>query len=81
MACSATHSYAEVEGGQPGKTLNQMTKKDLYARAQKLNIKGRSKMMRAAGKEELVAAVRNKYKQIGDNMRRKGKGKGKATKA
>lgn len=75
MSCASKDGYAnliDMDGGRV--ILSDLPKAELYARAKKLGIKGRSKMKKA----ELVTAVRNKYKEIGESMRRKGKGKGKA---
>lgn len=54
-----------VGGGKP---LPTMTKKDLYARAKKAQIVGRSKMV----KHELVTALRSHYKALGEKIRRRG---------
>ena len=57
------------KGGARGKKLEAESKKDLYAKAKKYGIKGRSTMK----KNELAAAVRAHQKSVGDAISRRGK--------
>lgn len=54
----------DMDGGKAGKKLEKETKDEIYKRAQKYQIKGRSSMNKA----QLVAAVRAKYKEVGDKL-------------
>jgi hypothetical protein len=54
-----------MDGGFPrGQKMETQTVKDLYAKAKRYDVKGRSKMKKA----ELVAAIRLKQKQFGDKI-------------
>lgn len=57
-----------LTGGQKGKKLESDKKTDLYKKAQKYGIKGRSKM----NKNQLVQAVRSAQKKVGDAIARRG---------
>lgn len=56
----------DMVGGKAGKKLEKETKAALYERAKKYNIVGRSKMT----KEQLIDAIRTKYKEIGKQRRK-----------
>ena len=58
----------EVDGG--AKKLEKNKSKELYAKAKKYGVKGRSKMRKTA----LVAAVRAAQKAIGERIRRSRRG-------
>lgn len=51
----------KMDGGQQGKRMETQTVKELYAKAQRYEITGRSKMRKA----DLIAAIRLKQKEIG----------------
>jgi hypothetical protein len=72
---AATSEAAQQDGG--AQRLDKNKKKELYRKARKYAIKGRSKM----SKRELVVAVRSAQKALGERLRRRGKGKGKRTNA
>lgn len=59
-----------LDGG--AKRLEKNKKTDLYKKARKYQIKGRSKMT----KRQLVSAVRAAHKAVGERIRRRGKGRG-----
>jgi len=58
-----------MEGGQKGKNLSKDKKTELYEKAKKYKIVGRSKMR----KDELVEAIRNKQKEIGNAISKRRK--------
>lgn len=51
--------------------LEKMTMAELYERAKKYNIKGRSKMRNLASKSLLIAAIRKAYAEIGKRYQKK----------
>lgn len=58
-------AYKSMEGGAT--PLPKLTKMELYEKAKKAQIKGRSTM----NKGELVTALREHYKKIGEAIRRR----------
>lgn len=66
MACGNGQVLEQTAGGPP---LGKLKKMELYERAKKAGIPGRSKMR----KEELVQAVRAHYKKVGESIRKRAK--------
>lgn len=65
MACGCSQSSTFMQGGSPkGVKLEKEKVDDLYAKARKYNIRGRSKMNKA----ELVAAIRKAQKELGEKL-------------
>lgn len=60
---------ASLVGGKKGKKMESDSKADVYKKAQKYNIKGRSKM----NKTQLISAVRNAQKAVGNAIARRTK--------
>lgn len=58
-----------LSGGKRGKKLETDTKKDLYEKAKRYDVNGRSKM----NKQELVTAVRRKQQELGQKLSRRKK--------
>lgn len=52
----------ESDGGKKGVAMEKETKAELYEKAKRYNIVGRSKMNKAA----LIQAIRQKQKEIGE---------------
>ncbi len=76
MACGCSQSGVlpmrggGSSGGKRGVKLETEKKTDLYEKAKKYAIKGRSKM----NKSELVSAIRAKQQEIGDAIARRRRG-------
>lgn len=69
MACGCSQSGLMSGGSPRGVPLTESKKTELYEKAKRYNIKGRSKM----NKMQLVEAIRAKQKEIGENIRRRRK--------
>ena len=57
------------KGGERGVRMETQNVKDLYAKAKRYNIVGRSKMRKA----ELIQAIRDKQKEIGTRISKRKK--------
>jgi hypothetical protein len=64
--CAAT----TLSGGGM-KRLECLTKKELYDRAKEYKVEGRSKM----NKEQLITAIRQAHKRVGENIRKRSRNK------
>lgn len=62
--CGSMLNGTGMIGGKPGKKLEKDTKKELYAKAKKYSVKGRSKM----NKVELANAVRKAQRELGEKL-------------
>jgi len=64
MSCGCSENMV---GGKPGTRLEKETKTDLYEKAKKYKIPGRSKMNKA----ELIAAIRAHHKTVGEKLHKR----------
>ena len=67
MACGCSQSGVMSGGSPRGVPLTDQKKTELYEKARRYNIKGRSYMTKA----QLVDAIRVKQKEIGESIRRR----------
>lgn len=69
MTCGCSQSSTFMQGGARGVKLEKELVDDLYKKAQKYKIVGRSKMNKA----QLIAAIRKKQKEIGESISKRKK--------